>query len=265
MFSLFAEFIGALTPEKRKHNVLVLGLDNAGKTSLLHAISTLQEKRNNGGALQVAVDETNMLQRTTTTLGLHVVRLEDDSTCVTVWDIGGSEAIRPMWRHYFGEADKLVYVIDSRQSIEEIERAIDVLLEACNCGGWLYKETGPQERAAFEGSDNTPRKHWDPMIGKQKPILVVANKMDTYGLPEKDCDVAGNLDGKVAFDLEEKRGAETLEMIAKTFTRKLDEMIDEGIKSETGINGSDCYSIKCLPASCTNAQYLMDVLDWLLM
>jgi Arf/Sar family protein len=31
----------------------------------------------------------------------------------TVWDVGGQEKLRPLWRHYFNNTDGLIYVVDS--------------------------------------------------------------------------------------------------------------------------------------------------------
>ena len=30
----------------------------------------------------------------------------------TVWDVGGQEKLRPLWRHYFSNTDALIYVVD---------------------------------------------------------------------------------------------------------------------------------------------------------
>lgn len=31
----------------------------------------------------------------------------------TVWDVGGQEKLRPLWRHYFNNTHGLIFVIDS--------------------------------------------------------------------------------------------------------------------------------------------------------
>ena len=40
----------------------------------------------------------------------------------TVWDVGGQEKLRPLWRYYFNNTDGLIYVVDSLDR-ERIERA----------------------------------------------------------------------------------------------------------------------------------------------
>lgn len=39
----------------------------------------------------------------------------------TVWDVGGQDKIRPLWRHYFQNTQGLIFVVDSndRERIEE--------------------------------------------------------------------------------------------------------------------------------------------------
>ena len=40
----------------------------------------------------------------------------------TVWDVGGQEKLRPLWRHYFNNTDGLIFVVDSLDR-ERIDRA----------------------------------------------------------------------------------------------------------------------------------------------
>ena len=119
MLSLIQEVITALTPVKRTHTVLLLGLEHAGKTALLSALAAVHRdgRHNSSSSTRRHPDAQPDIPQTSTTLGQNVVELETSSSVVTVWDVGGSEAIRPMWKHYIVDADKLVYIIDSRKSI----------------------------------------------------------------------------------------------------------------------------------------------------
>lgn len=40
----------------------------------------------------------------------------------TVWDVGGQEKLRPLWRHYFNNTDGLIFVVDC-QDRDRIARA----------------------------------------------------------------------------------------------------------------------------------------------
>lgn len=42
----------------------------------------------------------------------------------TVWDVGGQEKLRPLWRHYFNNTDGLIYVVDS-QDRDRVQKAAD--------------------------------------------------------------------------------------------------------------------------------------------
>ncbi|CAH8480916.1 unnamed protein product [Dicrocoelium dendriticum] len=75
--------------------ILLLGLDNAGKTTILK---------------QLASEDIN---QTTPTLGFNIKSVHSQGFKLNVWDIGGLQRIRPYWRNYFENTDVLVYVIDS--------------------------------------------------------------------------------------------------------------------------------------------------------
>lgn len=46
-------------------------------------------------------------------LGFNVETLQFKSTTFTVWDVGGQDRIRPLWRHYFNNTQGIIYVVDS--------------------------------------------------------------------------------------------------------------------------------------------------------
>ncbi len=84
---------------KKKHKVkkdvkiLLLGLDNAGKTTILKTISG--ESSKNVGP----------------TKGFNVKLVEKDCFKFTFWDLGGQESIRHVWENYFEENDAIVKLI----------------------------------------------------------------------------------------------------------------------------------------------------------
>uniref|UniRef100_A0A061S743 ADP-ribosylation factor-like protein 3 n=1 Tax=Tetraselmis sp. GSL018 TaxID=582737 RepID=A0A061S743_9CHLO len=92
--------------------ILVLGLDNSGKTTMLKKLS------------QEDVNEI------TPTQGFNIKSLLHEGFKLNVWDIGGQQAIRPYWRNYYDQTDALVYVIDSadRKRVDEGGKALDELL-----------------------------------------------------------------------------------------------------------------------------------------
>ncbi|GAB5578738.1 ADP-ribosylation factor-like protein 3 isoform X1 [Prionailurus iriomotensis] len=83
--------------------ILLLGLDNAGKTTLLK---------------QLASED---ISHITPTQGFNIKSVQSQGFKLNVWDIGGQRKIRPYWRNYFENTDILIYVIDSadRKRFEE--------------------------------------------------------------------------------------------------------------------------------------------------
>lgn len=83
--------------------ILLLGLDNAGKTTLLK---------------KLASEDVNHI---TPTQGFNIKSVSSNGFKLNVWDIGGQRKIRPYWRNYFENTDVLIYVIDSsdRKRLEE--------------------------------------------------------------------------------------------------------------------------------------------------
>lgn len=75
--------------------VLVLGLDNAGKTSILYRLQL-------GNVVQ-----------TIPTVGFNLETLTYKNVQFQVWDLGGQTGIRPYWRCYFPQTDAVIYVVDS--------------------------------------------------------------------------------------------------------------------------------------------------------
>lgn len=88
----------------------MLGLDSAGKTTILYKL-----KLNKG-------------LRTVPTVGFNVEAVTYKNIKFDVWDVGGQERIRPMWRHYFSGAHALIFVIDSAD-IDRIGEAKKVMYE----------------------------------------------------------------------------------------------------------------------------------------
>ncbi|XP_076656334.1 ADP-ribosylation factor-like protein 13B [Halictus rubicundus] len=75
--------------------LLIIGLDNAGKTSVLNRISGESDR--------------NVLP----TIGFRTVSLKYKSYTVKIYDIGGSPQIRSLWTKYYSGIHGLIYVVDA--------------------------------------------------------------------------------------------------------------------------------------------------------
>lgn len=75
--------------------ILMVGLDAAGKTTIL---------------FRLKIGE---IVTTIPTIGYNVETVEYKNLKFTMWDIGGQDKLRPLWRHYFLNTDGVIFVVDS--------------------------------------------------------------------------------------------------------------------------------------------------------
>ena len=76
--------------------ILMLGLDAAGKTSILYKFKL------------------NEQVTTIPTIGFNVETVTPlRNVSFTVWDIGGQATIRQLWRYYYQGTDGLIFIVDS--------------------------------------------------------------------------------------------------------------------------------------------------------
>ncbi|XP_014242380.1 ADP-ribosylation factor-like protein 3 isoform X2 [Cimex lectularius] len=99
------------SPE-RELRLLLLGLDNAGKTTLLKKLASED------------------INHVTPTQGFNIKTVQSDGFKLNVWDIGGQKKIRPYWKNYFENTDVLIYVVDSadRKRLDETSFELGELL-----------------------------------------------------------------------------------------------------------------------------------------
>ncbi|KAL0974266.1 hypothetical protein UPYG_G00217940 [Umbra pygmaea] len=81
--------------------VLVLGLEGAGKTSLLHCFAT--------GSLEQDVAPTQ---------GFNAVSINREDLQIEFLEIGGTKNLQPYWKRYMSKAMVLVYVVDSSDAAQ---------------------------------------------------------------------------------------------------------------------------------------------------
>jgi len=73
----------------------MVGLDAAGKTTILYKLRLAE------------------VVHTIPTIGFNVETVEYKNINFTVWDVGGQEKIRPLWRYYYSNVDGIIFVVDS--------------------------------------------------------------------------------------------------------------------------------------------------------
>lgn len=92
----------------------MVGLDNAGKTTILYQLQ-LGEVRHTvptiGINICLLIDIHEFMVRLIA--GFNVETVEHNGLSMSVWDIGGQEKLRSLWRFYYEGSDAIVFVVDS--------------------------------------------------------------------------------------------------------------------------------------------------------
>jgi len=91
------------TGKNEEFRILVLGLDNAGKTTILKQLA--------------GEDIVHIMP----TQGFNIKSVNKDGFKLNLWDIGGQRAIRSYWKNYYANTNAIVFVIDStdKNRVEE--------------------------------------------------------------------------------------------------------------------------------------------------
>jgi len=102
----------ALMFSKKEMRILMVGLDAAGKTTILYKLKLGE------------------IVTTIPTIGFNVETVEYKNISFTVWDVGGQDKIRPLWRHYFQNTQGIIFVVDSndRERISEAREELQRML-----------------------------------------------------------------------------------------------------------------------------------------
>merc|ERR1712046_337060 len=95
--------------------LLMVGLDAAGKTTILYKLHLGE------------------VVTTIPTIGFNVETVEYKNINFTVWDVGGQDKIRKLWRHYYLNTQGLIFVVDSNDR-ERMDAARDELATMLNEG-----------------------------------------------------------------------------------------------------------------------------------
>lgn len=110
----FTRIVKKIKKEKKLLRILVLGLDNAGKTTILHNI------------FKKSIDGIGP------TFGYQIYNASYKSFGLTVLDIGGQSLFREYWSNYYGKTDGVIFVFDSsdnRSFVEYIGSIRSILID----------------------------------------------------------------------------------------------------------------------------------------
>jgi ADP-ribosylation factor protein 1 len=142
MGNFFAKLWNKLT-SNQEVRIIMIGLDNSGKTTILYKLKLGE------------------IVNTVPTIGFNVETVRYKNVDFNVWDIGGQDKVRALWKHYFYNVNGIIFVIDSNDN-ERLDDSKD------------YQNNVKDELRRLEADDEL----------KGVPILVLANKQDlTSALP----------------------------------------------------------------------------------
>jgi len=105
--------------KEKEMRVLFLGLDNAGKTTIL-------KKLNGEDTMSISP-----------TLGFNIKTFVHGKYTLNIWDVGGQRTLRPYWRNYFEQTDAIVWVVDSgdRMRMDDCKEELYGLLQEDRLAG----------------------------------------------------------------------------------------------------------------------------------
>jgi ADP-ribosylation factor protein 1 len=106
-------WLSRLLGAKKEMRILMVGLDAAGKTTILYKLKLGE------------------VVTTIPTIGFNVETVEYKKIRFTVWDVGGQDKIRNLWRHYYQNTQGLIFVVDSNDK-SRIEDAAGELHKMLN-------------------------------------------------------------------------------------------------------------------------------------
>ncbi|KAI8872655.1 P-loop containing nucleoside triphosphate hydrolase protein [Ramicandelaber brevisporus] len=139
MYTLLSGLYRHLT-RREEFSVVIVGLDNSGKTTLLERIKTLFGSK----------ERSLRPEQIVPTVGLNLGRIELGRSRVRFWDLGGQRELRELWDQYYPQCHAVVFVVDAADPdrLDEVKEADDNI--------------GSSNRGSLGDI----------------PVLMVANKMD---------------------------------------------------------------------------------------
>ncbi|TMW69290.1 hypothetical protein Poli38472_001446 [Pythium oligandrum] len=119
MFSLLMGLWNYLFSKAELH-LLIVGLDDAGKTTLLEQLKGIFGKKPG-----------IPLDKIPPTVGLNIARVDIQRCRIIFWDLGGQERLRVIWSKYYSESHGIVFVLDSvnERRFEEAKQTLQTMLE----------------------------------------------------------------------------------------------------------------------------------------
>eukprot|EP00286_Rhodomonas_abbreviata_P030124 CAMPEP_0181303478 /NCGR_PEP_ID=MMETSP1101-20121128/8581_1 /TAXON_ID=46948 /ORGANISM="Rhodomonas abbreviata, Strain Caron Lab Isolate" /LENGTH=181 /DNA_ID=CAMNT_0023409057 /DNA_START=100 /DNA_END=645 /DNA_ORIENTATION=+ len=92
---LFLSKVANIFNNTKDARIVLVGLDAAGKTTVLYKFKL------------------NETVNTIPTIGFNVEEVQYKNINFLMWDVGGQEKIRPLWKHYYRGCHAVIFMVDS--------------------------------------------------------------------------------------------------------------------------------------------------------
>lgn len=86
---------------RKKANIVLVGLDNSGKTTVLNRM----------------MPSKGVKTETTPTIGYSLEEFRRGNIRFTAYDMGGGSQFRDIWANYYNDCDALIFVVDSTDAL----------------------------------------------------------------------------------------------------------------------------------------------------
>ena len=143
--------------------VLIVGCDNAGKTTFLEQIKKMEGKKSLS------------LDKIPPTIGLNIAKVMRREGEFMFWDLGGQKSLRKIWTKYFDECHGVIFVIDGADE----NRFYEVKAEIDN----LYSRKDPSVKKTVSESlpddiESSNQEQEYSQILEKLPCIFLLNKND---------------------------------------------------------------------------------------
>lgn len=181
MSSLFGKFLTILGLKKREANILVVGLDNSGKSTILNYLKRKEDKVNEVvPTVGFTVEKLSALDKNRSGISL------------TAYDMSGQGRYRNLWEHYYDNVEGILFVVDSTDALrlvvarDELEMLLkhQNLFSSASNNENSNKKDDESEKKSINNETDTIASTSSSTNGARRdskqeiPILFFANKMD---------------------------------------------------------------------------------------
>ncbi|KAK3942984.1 P-loop containing nucleoside triphosphate hydrolase protein [Diplogelasinospora grovesii] len=145
-----------LATSKEEYSVILLGLDNAGKTTFHEQVKSI-----------FLPDKPEPKLKTVPTVGQNVSTITLPDMYLKIWDVGGQLSLRKLWQSYYSSCHAIVFIIDSTDIGDGILESVD------SSNGGSSNQTGRLDECRLVLEDVLQNSDTEGV-----PLLILANKQD---------------------------------------------------------------------------------------